>query len=68
MTLPETSICCGATVHAEDGGPDFSGDSRVEVNGVSYLGRTMYFVCDACGEPCDLAVTSPADSVSETSE
>jgi hypothetical protein len=50
----QRSVCCGATIHAEDGGPDFSGDTTVTVNGIPQAGWTMFFVCDTCGEPCDL--------------
>lgn len=40
------SKCCATTIHAEDGMPDFAGDGPGQV-------VTCWFVCDACGQPCD---------------
>lgn len=60
MAMPDPRVltrlrskCHGASVHDEDGGPDFieygtpAESRRVEC-------RTCWFVCDECGEPCDV--------------
>lgn len=44
--LARRSACCLATIHAEDGMPDFLGDGDAQ-----YV--TSWFVCDKCAQPCD---------------
>lgn len=41
------SVCCAATIHAEDGGRDFFGPETYPIV------RTCWFVCDGCGEACN---------------
>jgi hypothetical protein len=43
------SKCCNASVHTNMS-PDFIGD-----NPKTQKIGTCYYICDACGEPCDLA-------------
>ncbi len=44
------SACCGATVHVENGMPDFPvlSDPR------KARAVTCWFACDGCGRACDL--------------
>ncbi len=46
------SVCCGVAVRVENGEPDFIGDRNANV--------TCWFVCTACGKPCDSRRKEPS--------